>query len=361
MRDGPVPKIREKVFDGQYFYSFIGYPTTTFQTNDDAAAPAAFLGDGDQPSAIARRNGCFRLDFNGDFVPDNKINLQSGGKGAPERQRIVKEMVVEICAQFIKNQVFQGAAESRGSRLDICLAFEDIGDSDVEKIKLRDGGWFSASGFLISRKLVSDEGVFEDLIALPHRSGGRLRIGGDSGEIHLFSAGKACHLQKTGEVLCRSRKPLRADFFLKISPYITPDISLIIARQNKRRKPSAIGAVFERYFRNFRRDERMKAANPSPSAQQIGMPAFELPRARSSQNYPQSLVAVEQNLDFIQERRQFLYFVNDQNFLPRQKGLPQLFRMRAQLPKSVGFKQIHIAGGGKREPKERALSSLARS
>ena len=210
MRDGADPKIREKIFYGQYFYAFIRYPSPTFQANDYAAAPTAFLGDGDKPPAIARRNGCFRLDFDDDFVPDDKINLQSGGKGAPERQGIVKEIVVEICAQFAKNQVFQRAAESRRSHLDIFLALEDIGDSDVEKIKFRDGGRFSASGFLISRKLVSDKGVFEDLIVFAYRSGGHLRIGGDSGEIDLFASGKAGYLQKTREVLYRSRKPFRA-------------------------------------------------------------------------------------------------------------------------------------------------------
>jgi hypothetical protein len=108
----------------------------------------------------------------------------------------------------------------------------------------------------------------------------------------------------------------------------------------------------------LRPDERVQEAGPGAAPEQVDAATPELPCARARQQDAQALVALDEELNLVEEAGQLLHLVDDDQGFPAGQRFPQPLRRRAQLAEGVSREQIDEAGV--REPivQERGLAGL---
>jgi hypothetical protein len=102
------------------------------------------------------------------------------------------------------------------------------------------------------------------------------------------------------------------------------------------------------------------AVDPGTARQEICPAGAKLPRAAAREDEAQPRIAVEHRLRFVEQTRQLLDLIDNDEPLVGRRGLAQRLGEGAQLAVYVGFEQIDIVRLRKHPPEERALPRLSR-
>ena len=120
-----------------------------------------------------------------------------------------------------------------------------------------------------------------------------------------------------------------------------------------------VDAIQEAIAVQLGRYERVQPGHARTTGQQVGAAPLQLARAAAGQHEPQRRVPLDEQVDFVQQRRTLLDLVDHHDPPSRLQGLAQVLGMRAQLVKRVRFQQVVDRRVRERMADERALAGLA--
>jgi hypothetical protein len=255
--------------------------------------------------------------------------------------------------------MLESLAEEVSAALDLEPAKEFVDHADVEKIELgrRDG--LSCPGPAKGREFIADQGVVEYVEVGLHGVQRNAGVVGDVSVVQLPGVAESGDGKEPVEIADISRERLRADLFFEVKPDVVLELGPEIPGVDDPRQGPPRHARVDTRLPEFRRNERKEVLAPDPSGEEIDSRAAQLAGAAARQQEAKVLITVQQDLNLVEELREFLRLVHDYGPRALQEPLPEQFRAAAELAERVGFRQVEILDSVCQAPGQGALAGLA--